>query len=71
MCLSEFQSIVTKERMILQTLKDYGLIKSYDLRSNFGQANDLPECDSDLENEEFKGMESQEILQSSERQEEG
>jgi WD40 repeat protein len=65
MCLSEFQSIVTKEKMILQTLKDYGLIKSYDLRSNFGgESADLPECDSDLENEEFKGMESLEVKDS-------
>ena len=59
--MEEFQSIITKDREILQTLKDYGLLKSYDMRVNFGEENDLPECDSDLENEEHKGIEIYDI----------
>lgn len=59
--LDEFQSLITKDKEILQTLKDFGLLKSYDLRDNFGYDDELPECDSDLENEENKGLEDSEI----------
>lgn len=59
--LDEFQGIVTKDRRILKTLQGYGLLKSYDLRENFGESGEgdnefyIPECDSDLELEENKG----------------
>lgn len=59
--LDEFQGIITKDKRILRTLNGYGLLKSYDLRANFGGEGDgdadyiLPDCDSDLEMEENKG----------------
>ena len=61
--LEEFKSIVTKDREILVYLTSYGLVRSYDKRSSFGDAEgDLPECDSDLENEEHKADELKGIL---------
>ena len=55
--LEEFQGIVTKDREILETLRDYHLLKSYDLRENYGPVGEeLPMCDSDLEIEELKGV---------------
>ena len=56
--LEEFISIISKDREILQTLKDYNLLKSFDMRNNYGFDDTLPQCDSDLENEEHKGQDT-------------
>jgi WD40 repeat protein len=49
--LDEFISMVTKDKEVLSTLKNYDLLKSYDIRENFGFENQFPDCDSDLEKE--------------------
>lgn len=50
--LSEFICYVTKNKDFLRLLNCYSLITKDDLRPNFGwTADDLPDCDSDLENE--------------------
>ena len=38
-------------------LFNYGLISKEDLRPDFGGSDDMPECDSDLENEIHKAKE--------------
>lgn len=38
-------------------LHNYGLISKEDLRPDFGGSEDMPEADSDLENEIFKALE--------------
>lgn len=48
--MKEFHSFVSKDPDILKILFSYGLISKEDLRFNFGYS-DLPEADSDLENE--------------------
>lgn len=51
--LGEFTSIVTKDQKILEHLRKYGLVHSYDKRESYGSAGKgIPECDSDLEEEE-------------------
>jgi microtubule-associated protein-like 6 len=52
--LSEFQSFVSKDSDILKLLYSYGLISREDLRADFGGSEDMPECDSDLEQETQK-----------------
>jgi hypothetical protein len=50
--LEEFKSIVTKDKAIVKCLRNFGLIISEDYRQDFGGGDDdIPECDSDLENE--------------------
>lgn len=50
--IDEFKSIITKDRNIVACLKNFGLIHQEDLRQDFGGGeDDIPECDSDLENE--------------------
>lgn len=54
--LKEFQSMITKDAEILKILFAYGLISKEDIRPDFGGGVDeMPECDSDLENEMLKG----------------
>lgn len=56
--LKEFQSFISKDADILKMLYSYGLLSKEDLRPDFGNGNDdMPECDSDLENEIKKGEE--------------
>jgi len=62
--LDEFKSIITKDKEILRLLKDYNLVHSHDLRNNYGgDADELPDCDSDLEEEELKVSQIDPILQ--------
>ena len=52
--LSEFISYTSKNKEILGMLSNYGVITKDDLREDFGgaeDAKDMPDCDSDLENE--------------------
>lgn len=52
--LAEFVSYTTKNKEILGMLNYYGVITKDDLREDFGGGegeNELPDCDSDLENE--------------------
>ncbi|KRX05725.1 WD40-repeat-containing domain [Pseudocohnilembus persalinus] len=50
--LKEFQSFISKDVDILKMLYSYGLISKEDLRPDFGTGQDeMPDCDSDLENE--------------------
>ncbi|EAR94225.2 HELP domain protein (macronuclear) [Tetrahymena thermophila SB210] len=49
--LKEFQSFVSKDSDILRVLTSYGLISKEDLRHDFGGSDDLPDADSDLEEE--------------------
>ena len=44
--------MVSKDSEILKTMFNYGLISQEDLRVDFGTGQeDMPDCDSDLENE--------------------
>jgi len=50
--LDEFKSFVSKDPDILRLLLSYGLINKEEMRPDFGGNNpDIPECDSDLEEE--------------------
>lgn len=51
--LNEFQSFVSKDSDIIRTLQSYGLMSKEDLRTDFGGGTDqdIPEADSDLEEE--------------------
>lgn len=51
--LPEFISYATKNKEVLSMLNCYGCISKDDLRQDFGgnDDKDLPDCDSDLENE--------------------
>lgn len=50
--LKEFYSFISKDYDILKYLYNYGLISVEDFRIDFGGIeNDIPEPDSDLENE--------------------
>ena len=49
--LPEFISYATKSKDVLKTLDYYGVLSKDDLRTDFGGSADLPDCDSDLENE--------------------
>ena len=42
---------MTKDSDILKILYNYGLISKEDLRPDFGGTEEMPECDTDLENE--------------------
>ncbi|EGR31702.1 hypothetical protein IMG5_103460 [Ichthyophthirius multifiliis] len=52
--LHEFQSFISKDLDILKLLLSYGLISKEDLRPDYGGNTDVPETDSDLENEQNK-----------------
>lgn len=49
--MQEFQSFVSKDLDILRILTSYGLVSKEDLRIDFGGNEELPEADSDLEDE--------------------
>lgn len=50
--ISEFKSIISKDADILRLLISYGLMSKEELRTDFGGTQgDIPDCDSDLENE--------------------
>ncbi len=51
--MKEFKSFISKDHDILKLLLGYGLISKEDLRTDFGGGgqDELPEADSDLENE--------------------
>ena len=52
MSRAEFQSFVTKDPDVLRLLMNYGLVNREELRPDFGgTAEDVPDCDSDLEEE--------------------
>ena len=53
--LKEFQSFVSKDPEILKLLYNYGIISKEDLRPDFGTGeNEMPDADSDFENELLK-----------------
>ena len=52
--LEEFVAYCSKDKVMLAALDSYNILSKDDLRPDFGgadQANELPDCDSDLENE--------------------
>jgi len=49
--LQEFISYITKNKECLAILNYYSILIKDDLRLNFGHNEELPDCDSDLENE--------------------
>lgn len=50
--LDEFKSLVTKDPDILRLLMNYGLVSKEELREDYGgTGGDIPDCDSDIENE--------------------
>ena len=52
--MREFNSFISKDPEILKMLYNYGLISKEDLRPDFGTGEDMPDADSDLENEIMK-----------------
>lgn len=59
--LKEFKSYIKKDTQILSILSSFGIAKSEDLGTNFGDDNGTPEVDSDLEEEcNPKGLDDRE-----------
>lgn len=54
--LREFQSFITKDKNILRVLSSYGLISKEDLRIDYGGSEEIPEPDSDLDEEVEKAV---------------
>jgi microtubule-associated protein-like 6 len=58
--LKEFKSFVTKDPDILKMLVNYGLATKDDFRPDFGGSGDIPDCDSDLEDETSRKLDRHE-----------
>ena len=58
--LDEFKSFISKDHDILRLLMSYGLVSKEEFRSDFGGTNaDVPDADSDLEEELAQGDEDE------------
>lgn len=49
--LKEFKSYIKKDKQILEVLTSFGVAKSEDLGTDFGAGGEVPDIDSDLEEE--------------------
>jgi hypothetical protein len=49
--LKEFKSYIKKDKQILEVLVSFGVAKSEDLGTDFGAGEDVPDVDSDLDEE--------------------